>query len=138
MTRIHNNGVNNITECNLLHDIINPPKRAKILNNHYSPILHGCMNTKKGRAKFKNFHIILESKCISKIIMGRLIEKLHHEKDDVVQWNTQAGNITTNLKVKIDFTSPAVSATNFVAWNYHVDDSAKGRYDMILGQDILT
>ena len=30
MTRIHNNEVNNIAECNLLHDIINPPKLAKI------------------------------------------------------------------------------------------------------------
>ena len=55
MTRIHNNEVNNIAECNLLHDIINPPKHAKILNIHYSPILHGWMNTRKGRAKFKDF-----------------------------------------------------------------------------------
>ena len=45
MTRIQNNGVKNITECNLLHDISNPPKRAKNLNIHYSPILHLCMNT---------------------------------------------------------------------------------------------
>ena len=46
MTRIHNNEVNNITERNLLHDIINPPKRTKNLNSHYSPILHGCMNNR--------------------------------------------------------------------------------------------
>ena len=51
--RIHNNEVNNIAGCNLLRDIINPPKRAKNLNIHYSTILHGCMNTKKGKAKFK-------------------------------------------------------------------------------------
>ena len=30
MTSIHNNEVQNIYECNLLHDIIEPPKRAKI------------------------------------------------------------------------------------------------------------
>ena len=30
ITCIHNNEVNNISECNLLHDIFNPPKRAKI------------------------------------------------------------------------------------------------------------
>ena len=48
MTRIHNNEANNIAECNLLHDIINPPKRAKILNSDYSHILHVCMNTRKG------------------------------------------------------------------------------------------
>ena len=55
MTRIHHNEVKNISECNLLHNIINPPKRAKKLNIHYYPILHGCMNTRKGKEKFKKF-----------------------------------------------------------------------------------
>ena len=54
-----------------------------------------------------------------------------------MQWNTQAGNITTNLKVKVDFTLPALSATNVVTWNCHVGDSAKGRYDMSLVLDQL-
>ena len=60
MNRIHYNEVNKIAECNLLHDIINPYKRTKILNIHYSPILHGCVNTRKGRLEFKMF----ESYCI--------------------------------------------------------------------------
>ena len=55
-----------------------------------------------------------------------------------MQWNTQAVNITTNIKVKIDFTLPALSAKTFVTLNYHVDDSVKGRYNMILGSDLLT
>ena len=55
MIYIHDNEVNIIAECNLLCDIINPPKRVKNMNSHYSPILHGCMNTRKGRVKFKNF-----------------------------------------------------------------------------------
>ena len=53
-----------------------------------------------------------------------------------MQWHTQAGNITTNLKVKVDFTLPELSAMN--AMKRHVDDSDKGRYDMILGQYLLT
>ena len=55
MTCIPDNEVNNIAELNLLHDIINPPKNSKILNSHYSPILHICVNNRKGKAKFKNF-----------------------------------------------------------------------------------
>ena len=55
-----------------------------------------------------------------------------------MQWHTQAGNITTNLKVKIDFTLPALSAMNVVTWRFHVDDSAKGGCDMILVRDLLT
>ena len=53
---------------------------------------------------------------------------MHPEKDDLMQWHTLAGNITTNIKVKVDFTLPSLSATNAVTWKYHVDDSAKGRH----------
>ena len=70
--------------------------------------------------------------------MGRLIEKLRLEKDATMQWHTQAGNISTNPKVKIDFTLPTISATNVVTWIFHMDESAKGRYDMILRRYILT
>ena len=80
------------------------------------------MNTRKDGAKFKNFRILLDSGCSSTILIGRLIEKIHPENDALMQWNTQAGNITNNLKVKVDFTLPALSATNFVTWNFHVYD----------------
>ena len=52
MTGIRNNEVNNIAECNFLHDIIDPPKRDKNLNSHYSPILQGRMNIRRGKSKF--------------------------------------------------------------------------------------
>ena len=55
-----------------------------------------------------------------------------------MQLRTQAASITTNTKDKIDFTLPELSATNIVTWNLHVDESAKGRYDMILGRYLLT
>ena len=34
MNSIHDNEVNNIAECNLLHDILNPSKQAKYTNSH--------------------------------------------------------------------------------------------------------
>ena len=49
ITCIHEKKVNKISECNLLHNILNPSKSNKIINIHYSPILHGCMNALKGR-----------------------------------------------------------------------------------------
>ena len=137
MIHIHEKEVNKIAEYNLLHDIINTHKHTKNLKSHYSPILHGCMNTRFGRARFKNFRILLSSGCSSTILMGRLVEKLRLKEYAVMQWNTQAGNITINLKVKVDFTLPVLSAKNVVTWIYHVDDSAKGRYDMILGRDLF-
>ena len=109
---MHDKEVNKISECNLLHDIINPPKHAKKLNSHHSPILHGFMNTIKGKAKIKNFQILLNSGCSSTILMVRLVEKLHPGKYAMMQWHTQDVNVTTNLKVKVVFNLPVLSATN--------------------------
>ena len=50
----------------------------------------------------------------------------------------QAGNITTNLNVKVDFALPALSATIVMMWKYRGDNFSKGSCDMILGQDSLT
>ena len=55
-----------------------------------------------------------------------------------MRWHMQAVNITSDIKVKVYFTLPALSAMNLMTWKCHVDDSAKGRHDIILGQDILT
>ena len=76
MVHIHDKEVNNISECNLIHDRINPPKRARILNSHYPPILHGCMNTREGRTNFKNFQNLLDIGCSSVILMVRIVENL--------------------------------------------------------------
>ena len=96
------------------------------------------MNTRKGELKFKIFRILLDSGFSSTVVMGRLMSKLTPKKGDIMQCHTQADKITTNLRVKIEFTLPELSATNVVMWNFHVDDSVKGIYDMILGRDILT
>ena len=86
------------------------------------------MNTHKGRVEFNNFKILLDSGCSSTIVMRRLIEKLNTKKDNLIQWHTYAGNINTNLKVKIDFTLPEFSTSKIVTWNCHVDDSARDWY----------
>ena len=55
-----------------------------------------------------------------------------------MQWHIQAEIITTNIRVKIDFILPEISATKIVTWNCHVDDFSNGRQEMVLGRDILT
>ena len=83
------------------------------------------------------FKILLEIGCNSTIFMGRLIKKLTHKVRAVMQWYMQADNINTNLTVKTYLTLPVLIAAEMVTWNFHVDDTTKGRYDMILGRDIL-
>ena len=75
MIYIHDKEVKNISEFNLLNDIISPPKRAKNINSHYYPILHGCMNNRKVRKKFNNFLILLDSGCSSMITRIYMIKK---------------------------------------------------------------
>ena len=70
--------------------------------------------------------------------MGRLVKNLYPKKYYVMQRHTQAGNITTNIKVEVKFTLPKLIAENVVTWKFHVDDSAKVRYNMILGRYLLT
>ena len=51
-----------------------------------------------------------------------------------MQLHKQAGNITTNIKVKIFSTSPDFSATKIMAWDFLVDELSKSIYDVILGR----
>ena len=55
-----------------------------------------------------------------------------------MQCHMQAGEINSNLKVKIDFTLPELSVTNIVACVCHVNYSSNSRCNIILGRYILT
>ena len=72
------------------------------------------------------------------IVMGRLVKNIRPEKYYVMQWHTQAGNITTNIKDKLDSILPALSVINIVTWKCHADEYAEGRYDMIIGRYLLS
>ena len=50
----------------------------------------------------------------------------------------QVEKFTTPKKVNIYFFLPEFSAMKTMTWQYHVNESAKGRYNMILGRDLLT
>ena len=100
MNNIHDNKVNIIVEFNLLHDILNTSEHTQNIKSHHFPILHGYMNTCRGRAKFQKFRIFLDNGCISKIIMRTLITTLKTKDDYMMQCYTQEVHLITNLKVK--------------------------------------
>ena len=50
----------------------------------------------------------------------------------------QARKFTTSKKANVYFFLPKFSVTKIVTWKCHVGNSANGRYDMILGRDLLT
>ena len=55
-----------------------------------------------------------------------------------MQWHTQAGIISTDLKVRIDFNLPEYSVKKIMKWECHMDDFSNGRFDMILDRYLLT
>ena len=79
MNFIHDGNVDNIDACNLLYDILNTYKITKNITSHYDPILHECINTHKGKAKFNHFRILLDIGCSYIILMRRLITKLKNK-----------------------------------------------------------
>ena len=96
------------------------------------------MNTQNGIAKLKSFCGLLDIEFSSTILIRTLITKINHKGDSIIQWNTQLSNITTNLKDKIYFILPQLSTTKTVTEHFHVGDSSKGRYDIIVHRNILT
>ena len=46
-------------------------------------------------------------------VMGRIIKKLITKEKNVMQWRTQSGSIINNIKVRIGFTLPELSAKMF-------------------------
>ena len=50
------------------------------------------------------------------IVMGVLVENIYPNKYAVIQWHAQAGSITTNLKLEVDFILPEISVTKIVTW----------------------
>ena len=69
---------------------------------------------------------------------GNASKKLGRKIYDPMQWQKQAGNITTKIQVEVNFTLPLIRKRSDMTWKCYVDDSSKGGYDMILGRDILT
>ena len=81
MNHIHDNKVNYLSEFNLLYYILNTSKHTKNINSHRSPILHVCMNTRKGKVKFNNFRILLDSRCGSTFVYEKgNLKKLNLKK----------------------------------------------------------
>ena len=128
--------VNN--EYNVLSKKFNPTKRAKHKNSHSSLVLHGCMDTCRGKEKFINFRILLDSGRTSTIAMNNLTPKLKRKKSSTTMWQTQGGNFTTNEMATVDFCLSELNATKIVTRKFHVKDSTEIRYNIFLGIDLIT
>ena len=81
---------------------------------------------------------MLDSGSSSTIVVIELNPKLKSKEAEKTMWETQSGKFTTSKKENVDFFLTEFSATKIVTWKFHVKESTNGRYDMILGRDLLT
>ena len=52
-------------------------------------------------------------------------------------WSTPTGELTTQRRVKAQFTLPELQDKRLIEWDLHVADNM-GAHDMILGRDVLS
>ena len=96
------------------------------------------MNTHSGREKPINFRLFLDSGITSTIMMGEITSKIKQKQEAKNTWGTQTWKFTTLRKLNVDLYLPEFSTTKSVTWKCYVDDSAEGRYEMILARKLLT
>ena len=85
----------------------------------------------------KKFQILLDNGSSSMTVMGNMTLKIKTKESEKTTWGTQARKFTTSKKVNVDFCLPEFIAMEIVTWKWHVDEYNNGKYDMLLGRDLL-
>ena len=87
---------------------------------------------------FKTFLILLYSRISSTSMMGNLNSKLKTKDAEKNTLKTRSGKFTTSKKANVDFCLTQLNTKKIVTWKFHLDKSASGSYDMILGRYLPT
>lgn len=88
------------------------------------------MNGRLGKAKFHSLRILLDSGEMSFIAIGKHTQFFNFFNTTPVKWITQGGDLEKTT---------ILDATKIVMWKFHMYDSqGNARYDIILGQDVLS
>ena len=85
------------------------------------------MNIRSGKARFKNFQIILDSGRSSTIVVVKLTAKIKSKETAKTMWETQAEKFKTTKKVNVDCCLSEFIATEKVMWKCHSDEATTGK-----------
>ena len=96
----------------------------------------GQINPRLGTPKPVYVKILLDSGASGTLITAKWAKKLRQTKAKSVQWNTTAGTFVTSSRTKLQFKLPEFHEKRVVEYQVHVTKDL-GRYDMIIGRDIL-
>jgi len=111
-------------------------QRTDLSPNDFKPIVFIRLNTSLGKPEPVWIKALLDSGASSSVVDKKFTKKLRVKKGEAVQWNTPGGVMTTNQRVKVQFTIPELQDDKLIEWNVHVKEDLNS-FDMILGRDIL-
>jgi len=113
-----------------------PIKRPKTTD--LRPITFVRFNTSLGKPKPVTIKALLDSGGSKSLVTEKFVKKLRLKKssNSSTVSTTPGGEMRTNQKVKAQFTMPELHEDRLIEWNLHVT-KALGKYDMIIGRDIL-
>ena len=102
------------------------------------PLAFVRFNTSLGKAKPVTIRALLDSGASESLISQKYMKKLRIKKSgkSSTTWSTPGGDMTTNQKVKAQFTIPELQDKKLIEWNLHVTKDMNN-YDMIIGRDLL-
>ena len=106
-------------------------KRRETSDN--KPIAFIRFNTRLGKAKPVTLRALLDSGGSESLITAQHVSKLRVKSTpgEKQVWSTPGGTLTTNKKVRGQFTIPELQEQKLIEWDLHVTDSL-GAYDVIL------
>jgi len=102
------------------------------------PITFVRFNTSLGKPKPVTVKAPLDSGGSESLVTKKFVKKLRLKKssNSSTVWTTPGGEMHANQKVKAQFTMSELHEDCLIEWNPHVA-KALGKYDMIIGRDIL-
>ena len=114
-------------------------RTKRVKKEHLRPVAFVRLNTSLGKPKPVTIRALIDSGAAGTMIAQSFTKKLRMKKDPegATTWSTPAGPMTTNKKVRCQFTLPELHDEKLIEWDCHVLPSLGANCDMILGRDFL-
>ena len=86
------------------------------------PLAFVRFNTSLGKAKPVTIRALLDSGASESLVSQKYVKKLRIKKTErgSTTWNTPGGDMTTNQKVKAQFSIPELQDKKLIEWDLHV------------------
>ena len=117
-----------------------PNKRRKLdhAQQDVRPLVFVRFNASLGKAKPVTIRALLDSGASESLVSQKHVKKLRIKKagKSSTAWSTPGGDMTTNQKVKAQFSIPELQDKKLIEWDPHVAKDMNN-YDMIIGRDLV-